>query len=164
MATARRAPFDLWPVQFFDPIYGFAWYCGDGVIVSHVTVQHGTEAAAHAYHDYEETILREKASEVQAANGIFVLHDWRSLQSYDGEGRRAWQRHMKARRKGYLRGSVVCLVKASPLLKMAVQAANVVASVAHGAKVELADDVEACLRAHGISPPSVGRYSVRPGR
>ena len=164
----RRPPFDQWPAQHTDPHYGYVWYLGKGLIVSHITVAHGSNEAARAYHDFEEAILADHAAEVRAAEGIFVIHDWRAMESYDASARAVWQERMRQRPKGYLRGSVVCVARANSLLKMAVQAANVVASVIHGAKVELTTDLAAALEQHGAErPPSIrpraDRFSVPPG-
>src|SRR6476659_7262616 len=99
----RDAPFDRWPVEHADPRYGFAWYCGRGLIVSHITVSHGSEAAAHAYHAFESAVLSDYADEIGKAGGIFVIHDWRAMVTYDAGARRVWQDHMQRRKKGYLR-------------------------------------------------------------
>lgn len=120
------------------------------MIVSQVTLPHGTAAAAHSYHDFETRILRERAQDVKSAGGLFVIHDWRLMLTYDAEARRVWQERMRAHEKGYLRGSVVCVARANALLRMAVQAANLVATMLHGASVELSSDIEATLRAHGV--------------
>jgi hypothetical protein len=157
----RQPPFDRWPAGHFDARYGYAWYCGRGLIVSHLTCRHGTEAAATAYHDFEDLVLRSKPDEIAASGGLFVIHDWRRMQTYDPGARRVWQERMQARKKGYLRGSSVCVSKAGPLLRMAVQAANLVASVAHGAKVELCTDIEATLRAHEVLPPGASQTLPR---
>jgi hypothetical protein len=158
----RQPPFDRWPAGHFDPHYGFAWYCGRGLIVSHLTIRHATEAAATAYHDFEEHVLRTQAREIAENNGLFVIHDWRLLHTYDPSARRVWQERMQGRAKGYLRGSIVCVSKAGPLLRMAVQAANLVASLAHGAKVELSTDLYAALRAHDVVPPTTPQLVPRP--
>jgi hypothetical protein len=155
MGLARKPPFDQWPIDHVDPRYGYAWYCGQALIVSHITVSHGTEAAATAYHDFESSVLRDHAAEVAEYGGIFVIHDWRAMVTYDAGARRIWQDRMQSRKKGYLRGSVVCLTRATPLLRMAVQAANLVASVTHGAKVELTTDIDAALAAQGAVPERV---------
>jgi hypothetical protein len=160
MSLLPVAPFDRWPVQHRDLHYGYAWYCDNGLIVSHITTRHGTAAAAHSYHEFEARVLRERASDCQRAGGLFVIHDWRAMETYDAEARRVWQEHMRAREQGYLRGSVVCVASAGALLRMAVQAANLVASVVHGAKVELSEDIEGTLRAHGLSPSSC--HSIAP--
>jgi hypothetical protein len=146
-------PFDRWPVQHHDDHYGYAWYCGNGMIVSHITTSHGSTVAAHAYHDFETKILRDRVRDMQRAGGLFVIHDWRKMETYDAEARRVWQERMRAHEKGYLRGSVVCVARANALLRMAVQAANLVASVVHGAKVELSNDVEGTLALHKVVPP-----------
>jgi hypothetical protein len=126
------------------------------VVVSHITAAHGTAEAAHHYHDYEESVLRDHAGDVRRAGGLFVIHDWRAMETYDGEARRVWQARMRAREKGYLRGSVVCVASAGPLLRMAVQAANLVASVVHGAEVKLSDDLVTTLTSHNIKTPGAG--------
>jgi hypothetical protein len=153
----RQPPFDRWPVQHFDPRYGFCWYCGDGLIVSHLNVHCGTQAAAEAYHDFEEAILESEAREIVASGGLFVIHDWRSMQTYEPGARHHWQQRMQARRKGYLRGSVVCVARAGPLLRMAVQAVNLFASVTQNGKVELARDVDRVLQEHHVTPPGARR-------
>lgn len=159
MIQARRPPFDRWPVQHRDPHYGYAWYCGAGLIVSHITTSHGTSQAANNYHDFEERVLREHAQEVARVQGIFVIHDWRMMETYDAEARRVWQERMRVRDKGYLRGSVVCVASAGPLLRMAVQTANVFASVMHNAKVELSTDLNRTLAEHGVvGPPKAHEF------
>lgn len=150
MANPPLPPLDRWAIQHRDDHYGYAWYCGNGVIVSQVTVKHGSAAAARAYHDYEERILRDKAEELAQSGGLFVIHDWRAMETYDADARKIWQERMRDRPKGYLRGSIVCVASAGALLRMAVQAANLVASVVHTARVELSTDLEAALEAHDV--------------
>ncbi|HET8938328.1 MAG TPA: hypothetical protein VFN67_33015 [Polyangiales bacterium] len=153
MLSQPRPPLESWPVQHRDDSYGFAWYCRRGIIVSQVIYAHGSAAAAHNYHRFEEQVLRDRAAELERYGGLFVVHDWRAMQTYDAEARRVWQDRMRERDKGYLRGSVVCVAKAGALLKMAVQAANVITSVVHGVRVELSEDLEGVLREHAIEPP-----------
>jgi hypothetical protein len=150
MPIPRRPPFDRWTIQHQDDRYGYAWYCGNALIVSHITREHGSVAAARAYHDYEERMLREHADDCERCGGLFVIHDWRAMETYDADARRVWQERMRARPKGYLRGSVVCVASAGALLRMAVQAVNLVASVVHGAQVELATDLEGTLEKHAV--------------
>jgi hypothetical protein len=148
-------PFEHWPTNDFDPRYGYAWWCGSGIVVTHITVSHSSEVTVRAYLDFESDILRKYADELDQSGGLFVIHDWREVKSYDSIARRTWQKRMNERPKGYLRGSVVCVVKAAPLLRMAVQSANVVASLTHNAKVELTTDIEGALRAHGMPRPVI---------
>ncbi len=155
MRSPQR-PLDGWRVQHADPHYGYAWYCGEGIVISQVIVPHGSVEAARAYHDFEDAILRDRSVDMQRAGGLFVIHDWRAMESYDGEARTVWQARMRLRPKGYLKGSVVCLARANKLLHMAVQAANLVASIAHGAKVELTTDLDRALRDHRIAEPPGG--------
>lgn len=157
MLSQPLPPFDHWPVQHRDPQFGFAWYCGRGIVVSQVVLAHGSVNAALSYHDYEERLLRERSAELARHGGLFVIHDWRAMRTYDAAARRVWQERMRAREKGYLRGSVVCVTRAGALLKMAVQAANLVTSVVHGVSVELSEDLDAVLREHVVGGPRLSR-------
>ena len=60
-------------------------------------MEHGTEAAATAYHDYESGALETHAADIDAHGGIFVIHDWRVVTTYDKGARHIWQERMKAR-------------------------------------------------------------------
>lgn len=154
MLSRPYPPLDDWPVQHRDPSYGFAWYCGRGIVVSQVQAVHGSVQAAINYHSFEEQVLHERSAELAQCGGLFVIHDWRLMKTYDAEARRIWQERMREREKGYLRGSVVCVASAGALLKMAVQAANLVTSVVHGVRVELSEDFEAVLREHALHGPA----------
>jgi hypothetical protein len=163
----RRPPLEAWPVHHVNEHYGYAWYCGAGVVVSQVTVVHATREAAAAYHNFEESILRDCAQDLKAAGGLFAIHDWRGVKSYDASARALWQERMRSRPKGYLRGSVVCVDRANALLRMAVQAANVVASLTQSGKVEVTTDLVPVLARHAITRPASlpmdsGRVSLRP--
>jgi len=156
-------------VQHVDPHYGYVWYCGAGIVVSHLTVSHATREAAEAYHRFEESVLRDHAAEIKAAGGLFAIHDWRTVETYDGAARTVWQERMRRRPKGYLRGSIVCLERANALLKMAVQGANMVASLTQGVKVELTTELLPVLERFSLMRPSLwpsagtGQGSLRPG-
>ena len=156
-----QSPFERWPLHHVDPRYGYVWYCGAGMVVSQLTITHATREVVDAYHGFEEQVLRECTDDLREAGGLFAIHDWRALESYDAAARTSWQERIKNRPKGYLRGSVVCVERANALLKMAVQAANVVASLTHGAKVELTTDIGPALTKHAVVAPKA-RVTLRP--
>ncbi|MET0387902.1 MAG: hypothetical protein ABW321_18160 [Polyangiales bacterium] len=131
------------------------------MVVSHITTHHGTAAAAESYHDFETRVMRERAPDFVRSGGLFVIHDWRMMETYDVEARRVWQARMRAHERGYLRGSVVCVARANPLLRMAVQAANLAASLVQSGKVELSEDIDAALKTHGLHHPPLPPAPVR---
>jgi hypothetical protein len=147
-------PLDGWPLQIADERFGFAWYCGAGMIVTQAAVAHGTEAAAHAYHDLADRVLSRCTSDVEAAGGLYVIHDMRLLESYESTARRAWAERMSRRARGYLRGSTVVVDRASPLLKMAVSGINLLAALKLGSAIEIAKDMSEALRAHSVQRPA----------
>lgn len=141
MPPPPRAPFADWQDHHYDPHFGRAWWCNNAVIVAQMDVTHGTTEAASAYHRFEVAMLTRHADEVRESGGLYVLHDWRLISGYDTAARTYWQAQMRSRPKGYLRGSGVCIAKVAPLLKMAVQGANLVATLTRSGAVEVTDDI-----------------------
>lgn len=161
MADGPAPPLDDWPVQLHDRRFGYVWYCPGAIVVTQITLTHGTAEAASIYMDVEEQLLSACASDVREAGGLYVVHDWRRLQTYDAAARREWQERMKERPSGYLRGSTACVERAGPLLKMAVQGANLLAAMTHGGRIELSTDMAATLKELGIERPAPGsRFPV----
>jgi hypothetical protein len=146
-------PLQGWPTQRYDEAYGFLWYCGGGLLVSQTVVDHGTVEAAHAYHDTADQVLATCAEDMERSGGLYVIHDLRQLRTYDAAARKVWQERMRRRGRGYLRGSTVVVREASPLLKMAVQGVNMMASLNLGSRIELSTDLSAVLRKHRVAPP-----------
>jgi len=158
--TKPRPPFDDWPIQAFDPRFGFAWYLEPAVFVSSATIERATIDAARIVQGWIDDVLRERGDEVRAAGGVFVFHDWRGVRGYDTEARKHYLDRMRARPKDYLRHSVTC-VPANPLFRMAVETGNLVASMVARAKVELAHDPSTVIAKHSIGRPAPG--STFPG-
>jgi hypothetical protein len=153
MTRKPGPPFDRWPVQHFDPSFGYAWWCGRGIVVSHVIVHRATGATSRAFLSYEESTVKKHADEVAQSGGLFVVHDFRMLEGYDSDARRIYQDHIRERPKGQLRGAVVCVNKVAPLLRMALQGTNLVATLVHGAKIELTTDLEGALQKYDVPIP-----------
>jgi hypothetical protein len=153
MPPKPKSPFDDWPVpDFYAPDYGFAWMCEGGLVVSHAEATWGHEAGVAGYLEFEDRVLERYRTEIAAAGGLYVIHDWRAVTGYDSGARMHWQEQLRKRPKGYLRGSTVCVTKVAPLLKMAVQAANLVASLTQSARVDLATDLDQVLAQHRPIP------------
>lgn len=151
--VSPRAPFDRWPIQAFDPAFGFAWYARPAVFVTQAMVEKGTLEGAQRVQGWLDLVLEHRADEIRAAGGVFVLHDWTAVAGYTSEGRQHYLARMRARPHDYLRHSVTC-VRANPLFRMAVEAGNLVAAITARAKVELGTDPAAALAAHRIRPPT----------
>jgi hypothetical protein len=151
-----RAPLQAWRLQVADARFGFAWYCGNGVIVTQAAVNHGTVEAAHAYHDLADRVITHRAEDLKTAGGLYVIHDLRLLETYDSDARKVWSERMRSRERGYLRGSTVVVKEVSPLLKMAVAGINMMTTLNLGSKVELSLDLTETLRQHRVQPPGPG--------
>jgi hypothetical protein len=153
-----RPPLQHWPVQVLDPRFGFVWYCQRGIMVAQLVVDHGTAEAAHAYHDLEDRVLAHRGEEVERAGGLYVIHDWRGVHTYDAETRKVWLARMRRRKPGYLRGSTVVVTEASSLLRMGVQAVNMMASLNLGlvSRITLSEDLSHALAEEGVRPPPQG--------
>lgn len=160
MTSKLPAPFNTWPrADFQSAEYGRAWYCENGIIVSWAENAWGTESGVGHYLDWESDLIDRKARALDEAGGLYVIHDWRIVTGYESGARTRWQHQMKQRPKGYLRGSTVVVARKAPLLRMAVQAANLVASITQLGKVELDTDLTGVLRSLRVTP--VGRRNAR---
>jgi hypothetical protein len=145
------APFDRWPVQLFDPAYGFVWWATPAAVVSQSIVPRGTRAAAEWIQSCIDAALEARAAEIRDAGGVFIFHDWRATSGYDSDARKHYLSRMRARPRDYLRHSVVA-VDASPLFRMAVEAGNLVAAMTARAKVEIVKDPAPALMTNAFQP------------
>lgn len=151
-----RAPFDRWPVQLHEEDLGFAWYAEPAVFVLQSTVEHGSLAFAERFNDLIDRVLAERQEAVEAEGGLFIFHDWRVMTGYEREARSRVVERMRARKSGYARRTVVAVSPKSRLLRMAVEAVNLFATVTLRSKIELVTNPSAVLDRAGILPPQRG--------
>jgi hypothetical protein len=150
-----RPPFEDWPTQVYDPVFGFVWFAHPVVLVSQFTAERANVAAASFLQDHIDLVLERRAEEVAEQNGLFILHDFRAAASYETEARIAFVERMRKRPHGYMRRSVTC-VRASPMLRMIVQAGNLAATLVSGGNTEMSHDPAQAMRTYGIEAPRVG--------
>lgn len=150
------APFDAWPVQHHDPLVGYFWYAHPCAFVSQSTVTHGSYEVIERQNDLMDLVLARKTDEVRAAGGIFVLNDWRSVKSYDQDARARQRERMKARAPGYSRRVVIVVNPESRLLRMAIEAANLFATMTLRSRIEIVTNASSALSKAGLTPPLGG--------
>ena len=146
-------PFTNWPTQFHDPDVGYAWYVLGGSMVTQINVPDGNEFVANTLSDWIDAVLADHADEVAQAGGLLAVHDWRLLCSYSSRARTTWYERMKQRPKNYLRRAVV-VVGDTPLLKMAVAGARLMATLSLVGDVELAHDIDKVLAQYPLRRPA----------
>lgn len=149
------SPFSNWPVQYADPDVGFAWYAGNGTIVTQICVTHGTAPGVTVVSDWIDLLLEAHREELAQAGGMLGIHDWRRVSKYDSDARKIWLERIQRRPKGYLRKAVV-IVADNPLLKMAIAGANMLVAVASRGEgqIELATNAYEVLRKYGVQAPA----------
>jgi hypothetical protein len=117
--ASPSAPFERWPIQVFHPDYGFAWYSSaHKALVTQTHVTHARPAGGHVLSDWIDAALREDAAGVEAAGGLFLLHDFRSLVGYDAETRTIVNDRIRARKPDYAR-RIIIVVRPKPIWRMA---------------------------------------------
>lgn len=151
--SGPSVPFATWPVQLFDPRFGYAWYTAPGVFVNQIIVDEGTVEVANALHDAIDRVIARERADFEQHGGILMIHDWRKMHRYGKGARQAYLERMKSREPGYLRGAVA-IVPDTPLLKMAVQTANVLMALRIGGTLALAHDPARVLREHRAETPT----------
>jgi hypothetical protein len=143
-------------VQQFDPMVGFYWYLEPGVFVSQSVATHGSVDVIDRQNDIMDRVLSVKAAEIQEAGGLFVFNDWRSVKSYDQAARARQRERMRARPSGYSRRTVIIVDPASRLLRMAIEAANLFATLALRSSIELHTNIDHAVAHAELSPPKPG--------
>lgn len=157
--TAPLAPFDTWPVQWFDPLVGYFWYTRPAAFVSQSTTSHGSFEVIERQNDLLDQVLTARADEIKAAGGIFVFNDWRSVRSYDADARARQRERMKARLPGYSRRTVIVVDPSNRLLRMAIEAANLFATLTLRSRIEIVLDAEEALaRATLVAPAATDTF------
>lgn len=148
------APFAGWPIQCSDIDVGFAWYAGNGIIVTQITGVYGSARVATVLSDWIDLLLDTHNAEIADAGGMLGIHDWRRVKKYDSDARRIWIDRIRQRPKGYLRKAVV-IVSDNPLLKMAIAGVNMIVSVASRGEgqIEIATNAYEVLRKYDVQTP-----------
>jgi hypothetical protein len=151
-----QPPFLGWPIQCIDARFGYVWFAHPAIIATQTTIEHGDTAWATYVHDRIDQALEFAAAEVEANGGILFIHDFRSLRSYAKEARLEYLARMRRRRRGYSRGTVVAIRTDQPLLRMGIQAANLLLAVAVKAPLSMIDDPREAVETSVQRPPGAG--------
>ncbi len=141
-------PFDTWPVELHDPRFGYRWYRAPAVMIDCLTVSHGSVETVSAMMERLDALIAANRREVDEQRGLLIVGDWRTVRSYDPPARQLFLQELQKPRK--IRGSVVILAKAGAFLRMAVQAASMVAAVVGSPSIAISEDVDRVLRESGV--------------
>lgn len=147
-----RPPFRFWPIQLADPGFGYMWFTDPCVLVNQVCFPRATTNLVAALHDGIDRVIEREAESIERHGGIVIIHDWRELKGYDTAARRAYLDRMRRRKGGYLRQAVAVL-PSTPLLKMAVQTADLVMALGVGGKLGFANDIQKVLDRFDVKRP-----------
>jgi hypothetical protein len=161
--TARpQPPFESWPRQAFDPVFGYLWYAQPAIVVTQSIIEHASVAMATFVHDLIDQVIEYAAQDIAQHHGLLFIHDFRSLSGYETEARLEFLARIRRRTPGYTRGTVVAIRMDQPLLRMGVQGANLLLSVAMKAPVSMVSDpAEAVALEVRRAPCAADRF---PGR
>ena len=140
VSARPQRPFECWPRQVFDPVFGFVWYAQPAIIATQSIIEHASVAMAVFVHDLIDQVLEHAARDVAQHGGLLFIHDFRSLVGYDTEARLEYLARIRRRTPGYTRGTVVAIRLDQPLMRMGVQGANLLMSVAMKAPVSMVSD------------------------
>lgn len=152
-----RAPFLTWPHHLYDERFGFAWYTAPATFVNQVERTHGTIEVANGIHDAIDHVLEQHAEDIERHGGLLMIHDWRTLTGYDSQARQLYLERMKGRDRRYLR-HVVAVLPDRPLIKMAVETANIVMALSSGGRLRMESDPSAALARHEVRHPTLSDW------
>jgi hypothetical protein len=152
-ATEPVAPFATWPVQYVEPSVGFYWYVEPATLICQSYAEHGTFEVIERHNDVVDRVLARHRKAIEAAGGLFMIFDWRSVTGYDQDARARQRERMQARAKSYARRTVVVIHPANRLLRMAVGAANLFATLFLKSEIEILTDPAPVVSEARLAPP-----------
>jgi hypothetical protein len=158
VVPARRPvdPFATWEVQHFEPSVGFYWYVRPATLICQSIVERGTLDVIDRHNDVVDRVLANCQADITASGGLFMLFDWRSVRTYDQDARARQRERMKARGSTYARRTVIAIHPTNKLLLMAVEAANLFATLFFKAGFEVVTDPEKIVANARMRPPGQG--------
>ncbi len=122
---------------------GHGWYLESaGAFLSQTQVSRATTKGAAVLSGWVDACLEKDGVRIGALGGLFIFHDFRSIDTYEAEARLVMTERIKARPRGYSRQTVL-LIQATPLVKMAMQVANVAMAVTGGKGMRMIHDLDA---------------------
>jgi hypothetical protein len=134
---------------------GYIWYAEPCAIVTQTNVERATFEDTLVMTERVDAVLRAKKTELARSRGLLILHDWRSIKSWDNRSRELIVERARRRERGVLR-AVVIAMSVNPLFRLLVQVVNVTMSAIGGASVEVVDSVEPALDKYGVKKPFYG--------
>jgi hypothetical protein len=114
-------------------------------------VEHGDVTAAELVNDALDHIIQARTSEIKEQGGLLVLQDFRAVKTYTSESRQVYIERLKRRARGYSRGVYVA-TGINPLLRMAVETANLAFSMMIGGAIHMVADLSEILIRHRVRP------------
>jgi hypothetical protein len=131
------------------------WYTAPGVFVTQSHVERATLADTIAMTERVDALLYLKRHELALLHGLLIIHDWRSLKTWDNGSRELMVERARERKRDVLRG-VVIAVSVNPLFRLLAQAVNVTMAVMGAASVDVVDSVEPALAKYDVKRPFAG--------
>lgn len=154
MISGPKTPFQDWPIQIETPSF-YAWYTEPGVFVSQVLVEHATGKDAEALTRLIDHVLLAKENELTTLGGLLAIHDWRAMKSYEPAARAVFMQRVRTHKRGKFRDAVVA-INVSPILRMAIEAANTFLVLATGRNVHAVSGLAPSLAKYGVKRPVEG--------
>ena len=146
-----RAPFADWPIQL-ETEHGFVWYAEPGVLITQAHITHADLASVLPMSDYTDSLFSLKRDELTKLGGLLIIHDWRTVKSYDSDTRKHLIKRVQDRKRGQVRG-VIIAVSLNPFLRTAVQVASAIMSATTGARLQMVDSLSPALMEHHVRVP-----------
>ena len=149
-----QPPFFDWPVQL-TLSGGYVWYTEPAVLVTQAHITHATILDTLTMSERIDHVVRMRKTEVAKHGGLLVIHDWRSLETWDSDARQALIDRSIARGRGAVR-AVVIAIDVNPVFRMLAHVANVTLAAVGVARVQLVDLLEPALEKYAVKKPTYG--------
>jgi hypothetical protein len=150
-----QPPFFDWPIQLALSS-GYIWYTEPGVFVTQAHIEHSTILDTLSMSEKIDSVVRLRKAELSKLGGLLIIHDWRSLKTWDPDARQALIDRSIAR--GRAVRAVVIAIDVNPVFRMLAHVVNATLAAVGGPRVQLVETLEATLEKYAVKKP---RYGMR---
>ena len=121
-------------------------------MITQAHISHADLASVMPMTEYIEALIQSQREELAKLGGLLIIHDWRTVKSYDPDTRKHLIKRVRDRPRGVIRG-VIIAVSLNPFLRTAVQVGSAIMSATTGARLQMVDSLSPSLLEHHVRMP-----------
>lgn len=152
MFSTPNAPFDRWRKYAFVNDLGYCWWLPEkGALVVQTSITHGDMRGSEALQDYLDKLLARESEVIAQFGGLAIVHDWRSVQTFDSGAAAHTVQRIRERPRNYLRSLALIITAENSFVQVSLQMASSIFAFKMSKKIVFTKDPRAALQSAGLS-------------